>query len=143
MRRLSDDCCIDTAMTCPVAAFLGPEQSKPRTKPIGGDAKAVKKEKQPTTNPTIPPGCRKAVEAFNTKYPTMSLLTLIKRGNISLKDVTVGGTGDCASFGLLGRCSALCAYNHVVCTPTAERQTAISTAIVKAMATMARAVPGS
>ena len=33
VRRLSDDCCIDTAMTCPVAAFLGPEQSKPRAKP--------------------------------------------------------------------------------------------------------------
>jgi len=70
-------------------------------------------------------------------------MTMIKQGNISLKDVTVGGKGDCASFGLLGRCSALCAYNHVVCILTAERQAAISAAIVKAMVTMACAVPGS
>ena len=141
MRRLSDDCCIDMTMTCPVAAFLGPKQIKPRAKPAGFCV--VKRDEQPTTNPTIPPGCRKAVEAFNTKHPTMSLMTLIKRGNISLKDVTLGGKGDCASFGLLSRCSVLCAYNHVVCTPTAERQAAISAAIGKAMATIARGVPGS
>jgi hypothetical protein len=141
VRRLCDDCCIDVAMTCPVAAFLGPEQTKPKakstTEPKSG------KPKQPVINSAIPPGCRKAVEAFNTRHPTMLLPTLLKRGNITLKDVTVGGKGECTSFGLLGRCTAFCPYSHVVCTPTAERQVAISAAITKAMAAIARGGAGS
>ena len=141
VRCLCDDCCIDAAMTCPVAAFLGPEQMKPKAK-SATEAKAGR-PKQPATNLAILPGCRKAVEAFNFRHPTMLLPTLLKRGNITLKDVTVGGRGECTSFGLLGRCSASCPYNHVVCTPTAERQAAISAAITKAMATIARSVAGS
>ena len=56
--------------------------------------KIGEERKQPANNPAIPPGCRKAVKAFNTKNPTMSLMTMIKRGNILLKNVTVGGKGD-------------------------------------------------
>ena len=100
-------------------AFLGPDQTKPKAKPAG-EARAAK-TKQPTLNPSIPPGCKKAVDAFNALYPTMSLTSMIKEGNITLKDVTVGGRGDCTSFGLIGRCSATCPYNHNVCTPIAER----------------------
>jgi len=142
VRRLCDDCCcIDAAMTCPVASFIGPEQVRPKTKSTT-EGKAGR-PKQPTTNSAIPPGCRKAVEAFNTRHPTMLLPTLLRRGNITLKDITVGGKGECTSFGLLGRCSASCPYTHAVCTPTAERQVAISAAITKAMAAIARSGPES
>jgi hypothetical protein len=136
VRRLRDDCCIDAAMTCPVATFLGPEQVKPKAK-SATEAKAGR-PKQPATNSAIPPGCRKAVEAFNTRHPAMLLSTFLRRGNITLKDITVGNRGECKSFGLLCRCSASCPYTHAVCTPTAERQVAISAAITKAMATIAR-----
>jgi hypothetical protein len=135
-RRLRDDCCIDAAMTCPVASFIGPEQVKPKAK-AATEGKAGR-SKQPTTNPAIPPGCRKAVEAFNTRHPTMLLANLLKRGNITFKDISVGNRGECTSFGLFGRCSAACPYTHAVCTPTAERQVAISAAITKAMAAIAR-----
>lgn len=142
VRRLCNECCIDVTMTCPVVAFLGPEQMKPKAK-TATEAKAGK-ARQPTTNPSFLPGCKKAVvEAFNTCYPTMLLSTMIKRRNITLQDVPVGGKGECTSFGLLGRCSAPCPYNHMVCNPTAERQAAISAAIAKAMATIARGVAGS
>jgi hypothetical protein len=108
VRRLCNECCIDVTMTCPVAAFLGPEQMKPKAK-TATEAKAGK-ARQPTTNPSFLPGCKKAVvEAFNTRYPTMLLSTMIKWGNITLQDVTVGGKGECTSFGLLGRCPVLCA----------------------------------
>lgn len=100
VRRLADDCCIDAAMTCPVSVFLGPDQTKPKAKPAG-DARAAK-TKQPTVNSSIPPGCKKAADAFNALYPTMSQISMIKKGNITLKDVTVGGRGECTSFGLLG-----------------------------------------
>ena len=65
--------------------------------------------------------------------------SMIKKGNITtLREVRVGGKGDCSSFGLLERCVATCPYNHVVCTVPAERQTAISAAISKATATITR-----
>ena len=139
VRRLADDCCIDVAMTCPVAAFLGADPSKPKAK-AAGDARPAKGGRQPTFNPSIPPGCKKAVDAFNALYPTMPLSVMIKKGNISLRDVTVGGKGDCSSFGLLGRCVATCQYNHVACTVPADRQATISAAITKATATITRGV---
>jgi hypothetical protein len=123
-------------MTCPVAAFLGAELSKPKAK-AAGDARPAK-GRQPTINLSIPPGCKKAVDAFNALYPTMPLSSMIKKGNITLREVTVGGKGDCSSFGLLGRCVATFPYNHVVCTLPVDRQATISAAITKAMTTITR-----
>ena len=141
VRRLTDDCCIDVAMTCPAAAFLGADPSKPKAK-TAGDARPAK-GRQPTVNPSIPPGCKKAVDAFNALYPTMPLSVMIKKGNITLREVTVGGKGDCSSFGLLGRCTATCPYNHVVCTVPVNREATISAAITKATATITRGMAAS
>ena len=123
-------------MTCPVAAFLGADPSKPKAK-AAGEARPAK-GRQPTINPSIPPGCKKAVDAFNALYPTMPLTSMIKKGNITLREVMVGGKGDCSSFGLLGRCVATCSYSHVVCTVPVDQQAAISAAITKATVTITR-----
>jgi hypothetical protein len=65
----------------------------------------------------------------------MPLRDLIRRGGIRIESIDVGGKGDCVSFGLLGRCGG-CKYRHVVCTPTPDRQVAISTALYAAIAAL-------
>jgi hypothetical protein len=141
VRRLIDDCCIDMTITCPVTAFLGTDStSKPKPTPAGT---AKTGRAKPSTNTAIPPGCKKAVDAFNASCPTMSLTDLLKQGGIPFSALKVGGKGDCTSFGLLGRCSAGCSYNHVVCSPSPERQATISEAIRAATATIKKAAATS
>jgi hypothetical protein len=141
VRRLIEDCCIDMTLTCPVTAFLGTDPtSKPKSTPPG-NAKAGRAK--PSINAVIPPGCKKAVDAFNASYPTMSLTDLLKQGGIPFSALKVGGKGDCTSFGLLGRCSAGCSYNHVVCSSSPERQTTISEAIRAATATIKKGAAAS
>jgi hypothetical protein len=141
VRRLIDDCCIDMTLTCPVTAFLGTDPTgKPKSTPPG-NAKASRAK--PSLNAAIPPGCKKAVDAFNASYPTMSLTDLLKQGGILFSALKVGGKGDCTSFGLLGRCSAGCSYNHVVCSPSPERQATISEAIRAATATIKKGAAAS
>ncbi len=128
--RLVDDCAIVECLTCPVSAFLGstPTSKSGVTAPTTRAGQANK----PTTNASIPALCRPSVDLFNTQYPTMSFLSLIKRGGLKYSDLQVGGKGDCSSFGLLGRCAG-CTYNHVVCTGLAERQASINVALKAAM----------
>ena len=141
VQRLIDDCCIDMTLTCPVTAFLGTDPtSKPKsTPPVNAKAGRA----TPTINGFIPPGCKKAVDAFNASYPTMSLTDLLKQGGIPFSALKVGGKGDCTSFGLLGRCSAGCSYNHVVCSPSPERQATISEAIRVATTTIKKGAAAS
>ncbi len=137
--RLVDDCCIDTTLTCLVGAFLGVDHSKAKaTAP--GHAKPARAK--PPVNLAIPTGCKKAVDSFNALFPTMPLMDLIKWGGITFGSIKAGGKGDCTSFGLLGRC-AVCSYNHVVCSPSPDRQMAISESIESAMATIKRRAAAS
>ena len=137
VRRLIDDCCIDMSLTCPVMAFLGADPtSKPKSTPPG-NANATSGHAKPSINTAIPPGCKKSVDAFNASYPMMSLTDLLKLGGVPFSALKVGGRGDCTSFGLLGRCSG-CSYNHVVCSPSPERQATISEAIRAATVTIKR-----
>ncbi len=100
-------------LTCPVTAFLGRDNSKTQAT-LPGNAKSTRAK--PSINVSIPPGCKKAVDAFTALYPTMSLIDLIKRGGIPFSTLKVGGKGDCMSFGLLGCCAnSRCSYNHVAC----------------------------
>jgi hypothetical protein len=79
---------------------------------------------------------------FNTQYPTMSFVSLIKRGGLKYSDLQVGGKGDCSSFGLLGRCAG-CTYNHVVCTVSVERQASINVALKAAMVALKKPCPAA
>ena len=128
--RLVDDCEIAACLTCPVAAFMG---LTPAAKTAGtAPATRAGQANKPTTNASIPPMCKPTVDLFNAQHPTMSFLTLIKKGGLQYSDLRVGGKGDCSSFGLLGRCAG-CTYNHVACTVSAERQAAITVSLKAAM----------
>lgn len=139
--RLVDDCSIAECLTCPVTAFLG---STPTSKP-GETARTPRAGQayKPTTNAAIPILCRPTVALFNSQYPTMSFLSLIKKGGLKYSDLQVGGKGDCSSFGLLGRCGGSCTYNHVVCTVSAERQAAINVALKAAMVALKSTRPAA
>jgi hypothetical protein len=125
-------------LTCPVTALLGTDNSKTKATPPG-NAKST--QAKPSINASIPPGCKKAVDAFTALYPTMSLMDLIKWGGIPFSALKVGGKGDCTSFGLLGRCAnSRCSYNHVVCVVAPDQQATISEAIKTATATIKKGV---
>jgi hypothetical protein len=119
-------------LTCPEAKFLS--GVIPAKAPRAA-ASATAQGNKPMVNTSIPAGCRRAVDAFNAAHPTMPLRDLIRRGGIRIESIDVGGKGDCVSFGLLGRCGG-CKYRHVVCTPTPDRQVAISTALYAAIAAL-------
>ena len=139
--RLVEDCSITECLTCPVGAFMGSTGTSRSggTTPSTRTAQATK----PTTNPSIPAICRPTVDLFNSQYPTMSFMSLIKKGGLKYSDLQVGGKGDCSSFGLLGRCGGGCTYNHVVCTVSAERQAAINVALKAAMVALKKPRPAA
>ena len=81
------------------------------------------------------------VAAFNSLYPTKTILELCTRGKVRVGSLKVGKDGSCINFGLLGRCPG-CNYRHEVCTVSDSRQAAIVKVLEGAMATMkAAAVP--
>jgi hypothetical protein len=133
-----EDCAIEMTLTCPVSYFMGLPPKAPIFAMAGAWPTASGTQPgraKPSINTTIPPNCKKMVEAFNASYPSMLFLTLIKQGGLKFADLQVRGKGDCSSFGLLGWCAG-CTYNHVACTVSPDRLAAINDALNLAMATL-------
>jgi hypothetical protein len=120
-------------LICPEAKFLG-GTAPTKVPTVSGLAPRGSK---PTIYTAIHAGCKTAVNAFNATYPTMSLRDLVKKGEIKYESIKVGSRGDCASFGLLGRCGS-CTYQHAVCTVAPERCVTISNALKEAMTALKR-----
>jgi hypothetical protein len=89
---LIDNCSITECLTCLVSAFMG---STLASKPGGTvPATCAGQANKPTMNTSILALCRPTVDLFNVQYPTMSFLSLIKKGGLKYSDLQVGGKGD-------------------------------------------------
>jgi hypothetical protein len=138
VRHLVNECSIKKMMMCLVVAFLGKDPDTPPMAAASRQAKATtttSRVAKPTVNSAIPPLCKAAVTKFTRQYPTMLIMDLMKKGDIRLSDVQVGGRGKCTNYGLLGKCPG-CRYSHVVCKVADKRQVIISKNMEKAMAAM-------
>jgi hypothetical protein len=139
---LVDDVNIQMSLTCPVAEFLGPDTSTTAgTRVKRAEGTRGTPGQQPTWNPSIPSICLPCVNKMNRLYPTMSILSFCKKGKVKYPDVSNGEKGDCATFGLLGRCTEDCTFRHVVITVPDGRQHAVKKTLMQGLATLALKAP--
>ncbi len=143
VRQLVGDCAIQLMLTCPVAALMGADPDAPVGQGAGpawvctpaGDSK-------PSINPAIPPLCQKAVANFVKLYPTLSVMDMVKKGEIIFGEVQIRNKGDCSNFNLLGKChDPNCTYKHKPAKVGEERQVTVAKKIDQAMAKMKGAGP--
>ncbi len=69
----------------------------------------------------------------------MGIVSFCKKGKVKYADVAIGGKGDCVNYGLLGKCTEDCSYQHVVITVPEERQHVIKKTMTKGLANLATA----
>ncbi len=139
---LVDDINIRMSLTCPVAEFLGPDRSMTAgTRVKRAEGTRGTPGWQPTRNPSIPPICLPCINELNRLYPTMSILSFCKKGKVKYPDVSIGGKGDCVTFGLLGKCTEDCTFRHVVITVPDDRQHAVKKTLMQGLATLASKAP--
>jgi hypothetical protein len=130
------------SLTCPVAEFLGPDTSTTAgTRVKRAEGTRGTHGRQPTQNPSIPPICLPCVNELNRLYPTMSILSFCKKEKVKYPDVSIGGKGDCVTFGLLRRCTEDCTFRHVVITVPDDRQHAVKKMLMQGLATLALKAP--